>query len=388
MRIYNDPAHNKPSSHGEQLVKAYFLRKAIEEAVQEQYFSPLADVTQMPKNMGKTIEVYVHIPILDDRNINDQGIDATGKRIEEGNLYGSSRDVGTITAKMPVLSEVGGRVNRVGFTRKVIRGTFQKYGFFTDYTRESVDFDSEPDLEEYTNREMVKAANKISEDLLQIDLLNAPGVVKYAGQATSNATINETSIVKYEDFARLSVDLDNNLTPKATKIIAGSRMVDTRTLPSGRVAFVGSEVIQTARKMKDYHDDPAFISVEKYADSTNIMNGEVGTIDQFRLVVVPNMMYWAGKGAAVADDKAMHTTNGKADIFPILVVGSESFTTIGFQTSGKNAKFEIINKKPSSETANLHDPYGQRGFMSIQWYYGILITRPERIGLIKTALPL
>lgn len=389
MRIYNDPANGKPSSIGEQLVKTYYMRKAIEEAAKEQYFSQLADTQTMPKHSGKVIEAYVHIPILDDRNVNDQGIDATGKRIEDGNLYGSSKDVGTITGKMPILSEIGGRVNRVGFTRKVIRGTFQKYGFFSDYTRESVDFDSETDLEEFVNREMVKAANEINEDLIQIDLLNSPGIVKFGGAATSNATVDDTSLVEYEDFARLTVDLDNNRTPKSTKVIKGSRMTDTRTINSGRVMFCGSEAIQHLRKMVDYHGEAAFISVEKYSDGGGeIMNGEVGVIDQFRIVVVPEMMKWAGAGATVADDKGIYTTGGKADIFPMLVVGSESFTTIGFQTSGKSVKFEIIHKKPSSEMANLADPYGERGFMSIKWFYGFMIIRPERIALIKTALHL
>jgi len=388
MRIYNDPANGKPSSAGPQLRKAFYMKNALEEAVKEQYFTQLADVTAMPKNHGKVIERYVHIPILDDRNVNDQGIDATGKVIKDGNLYGSSKDVGTITAKMPLLSEVGGRVNRVGMTRKTIKGTFQKYGYFTDYTQESMDFDTEEDLEQQVTREMVKAANEITEDLLQIDLLNAAGVVVYGGSATEDAEVDETALVQYEDFARLSVTLDNNRTPKNTKIISGSRMIDTKTLNAGRVMYVGSEIIQHVRKMKDYHDEPAFISVEKYANGGEILRGEVGAIDQFRLVVVPEMMKWAGKGKAVSDDKAIHTTDGKADIFPMLVVGSEAFTTIGFQTSGKNTKFVIYHKKPGEANANADDPYGERGFMSIKWYYGFMVLRPERIALIKTALPL
>ena len=386
--MYNDPSNGKPSSHGVQLVKAYYMKSALEEAVKEQYFTQLASTTDMPKNHGKHIERYVHIPLLDDRNVNDQGIDATGKVIKDGNLYGSSKDVGTITAKMPMLSEVGGRVNRVGFTRKTIKGTFQKYGYFTDYTQESMDFDTEEDLEAQVNRQMIQAANEITEDLLQIDLLNSAGVVVYGGAATQDSEVDETSLVQYEDFARLSVTLDNNRTPKNTKVITGSRMIDTRTINSARVMYMGSEAIQHLRKMKDYHDEPAFISVEKYANAAEILRGEVGTIDQFRIIIVPEMMKWAGKGATVADDKNMHTTDGKADIFPMLVVGSEAFTTIGFQTSGKNTKFVIYHKKPGEGAANFDDPYGERGFMSIKWYYGFMVLRPERIALFKTALPL
>ena len=46
--------------------------------VKEQYFTPLADVTHMPKHMGKKIKIYHYLPLLDDRNVNDEGLDAGG----------------------------------------------------------------------------------------------------------------------------------------------------------------------------------------------------------------------------------------------------------------------------------------------------------------------
>lgn len=388
MRVYADPIKGKESSIGEQIVTAYFERKAVEEAAPEQYFTQLASVKMMPKNSGKTIERYVHIPLLDDRNINDQGINALGKKIENGNLYGSSRDVGTVTRKMPVIDENGQRVNRVGFKRRKIKGTMQNFGYFTEYSRDSLDFDTENDLEQYVNSQMISTASQITEDLLQIDLLNAAGTIYYGGTAQSDTEMNETSKVAYEDLARLSVALDNTRTPKNTTVITGSMKVDTKTLPAARVMFVGPDLIQQLRKMKDYHGDAAFIPVQKYGDATTILRGEIGTVDQFRIVVNPEMMKWEGVGAVVADDKGIYTTEGKADIYPMLVVGDDAFTTIGFHPTGTNTKFEIIHVKPGSGNASNADPYGKRGFMSIQWWYGFMVHRPERIALAKTVVEL
>lgn len=388
MRVYADPIKGKESSIGEQIVTAYFERKAVEEAAPEQYFTQLASVKMMPKNSGKTIERYVHIPLLDDRNINDQGINALGKKIENGNLYGSSRDVGTVTRKMPVIDENGQRVNRVGFKRRKIKGTMQNFGYFTEYSRDSLDFDTENDLEQYVNSQMISTASQITEDLLQIDLLNAAGTIYYGGTAQSDTEMNETSKVAYEDLARLSVALDNTRTPKNTTVITGSMKVDTKTLPAARVMFIGPDMIQQLRKMKDYHGDAAFIPVQKYGDATTILRGEIGTVDQFRIVVNPEMMKWEGVGAVVADDKGIYTTDGKADIYPMLVVGDDAFTTIGFHPTGTNTKFEIIHVKPGSGNASNADPYGKRGFMSIQWWYGFMVHRPERIALAKTVVEL
>lgn len=459
QQFKNPPA--TPSSVGSQITNEYYQKKALIEAAKEQYFGQLADVTSMPKNMGKKIKRYHYLPLLDDANINDQGIDAAGVTIDSakyyatlpdlvvtfaveadataaasavnaveagvavktgtvspwtvtfsklalaggtqaqvdnivaavpgtqykrgsGNIYGSSKDIGTISGKLPVLSENGGRVNRVGFKRKEIEGTLEKFGFFDEYTQESLDFDTDAELMMHINREMVMGANEITEDSLQIDLINAAGVVKYAGNATSTATVGADDLVSYSDLMHLAIDLDNNRTPKHTTAITGTRMVDTRTIPACRVAYIGSELLPTFKAMKDLHTNPAFIPVEKYAAGGTTLNGEVGSVDNFRLVVVPEMLKWAGAGADASADSANYETNGKFDVFPILVVGNESFTTIGFQTDGKTVKFKITHKKPGDETADRNDPYGETGFMSIKWYYGFMALRPERIALIKT----
>lgn len=365
----------------------FYQRKSLMEQAKVEHFGQLADTTTMPKNMGKKIKQYVWIPLLDDANVNDQGINASGAVISNGNLYGSSKDIGTIEGKLPTLSETGGRVNRVGFKRRVIEGTFQSYGFFDEYTQESVDFDSEPDLLQHVNREMLRGAHEIQEDKLGIDLILNAGTVRYAGNATSNATIGADDVVTYRDLMNLNIILDNNRTPKKTTIISGTRMVDTRVIPASRVMFVGSELLPTLYGMVDLHGDPAFIPVEKYAAGTTLLNDEAGSIGHFRIVVVPEMVKWAGAGVDDVGGLSYETGN-KCDVFPMLVVGDESFTTIGFKTGGAGAKFTIYHKKPGEASADRTDPYGKTGFMSIQWYYGFMALRPERIAVLKTAAKL
>ena len=383
--FYNDPAGGKPSTVGVQMRDFYYAKDAITEVAKEQYFTQLASTTDMPKHFGQRIKRYIYVPLLDERNKNDQGIDATGVVIANGNLYGSSKDVGKISGKMPVLSESGGRVNRVGFVRKTLEGTFQNYGYFMDYSEDSLNFDTDEQLMQHINREMLKGANEISEALIQLDLLNNAGITKYAGKALSAGAIDKTSLVTFQDLVNLTTDLDNNRTPKDTKINTGSTKIDTRTINAARLLYIGSEVKNTLRKMTDFFNNPAFVGVQHYADGTKPLRGEIGSIDEFRIIVVPEMMKWEGAGATSTADDGIHVTGGKADVFPMLVVGSESFTTIGFQSDAKSVKFKIIHKKPGPEMATPADPYGKMGFMSIQWWYGFMVIRPERIALIKTA---
>lgn len=378
---------------GSEQVNTFFhLKTALIEARKEQYFSPLASTTNMPKHFGKSIKVYEYVPLLDDRNSNDQGLDASGASYVNGNLYGSSKDIGNITSKLPVLTENGGRVNRVGFTRLMREGSLSKFGFFTEFTQEALDFDSDSDLMNHLARELMNGAVQITEAVLQKDLLAGAGTILFAGTASSNGTVSGegagAAVVTYQNLMRLDQILTDNRTPKQTKVITGSRMVDTKTIPSARIMYIGSELVPVIMAMKDLFDNQAFIPVQHYGDAGTVLNGEIGTVAGFRIVVVPEMLHWAGAGADVGTNPGYRVSGGKYNVYPMLVVGDDSFTTIGFQTDGKTVKFSVLTKMPGRETADRDDPYGERGFSSIKWYYGILVKRPERIALVKCVAPI
>jgi N4-gp56 family major capsid protein len=322
-----------------------------------------------------------------------------------GNFYGSSKDVGTITSKIPALSETGGRVNRVGMKRIELEGSIEKFGFFTEYTQDSMNFDTDEELMMHLNSEVIKAANELTEDQLQIDLLNAAGVVRYTGSATSTATLqgndiaspfasdNTNDAVTYDDLVKLGIELDNNRCPKNSTLIAGSRMVDTKVVNAARYIYIGSELLPTIMRMTDYHGNKAFIPVAQYASAGTVARGEVGAIDNFRFIVVPEMMHWDAAGAEVGalnEEGSVYRYSATADgaalkfnVYPMLVVGEGSFTTIGFQTDGKSVKFQTKHVAPG-DNHTTDDPYGEMGFHSIKWWYGFLTLRPERIALVKT----
>jgi N4-gp56 family major capsid protein len=243
-------------------------------------------------------------------------------------------------------------------------------------------------LYEHLSRELVTGATQMAEAILQMDLLAGAGVTVFSGAATADGEITAEggtpSIVDYDDLSRLHTILKDNRSPMQTKVITGSRMIDTKTINSGRVMYIGTELESTVKRMVDPFGNQAFIPVNQYADAGTLLNGEIGTIDQFRIVVVPEMLHWAGEGAAVSSNPGYRATSGNYDVFPMLTIGGESFTTIGFQTDGKTVKFKIITKMPGEKTADRTDPFGETGFSSIKWYYGSLIMRPERLAVIKT----
>ena len=409
MLNYNAPIDGTKSTidektNSDQMNTFFYLKKAIIQSRKEQFFMPLASTENMPKHFGKTMKCYEYVPLLDDRNINDQGLDASGAKIKDGNLYGSSRDIGLITERLPLLSENGGRVNRVGFTRMTHEGSIHKFGFFYEFTQESLDFDSDAQLKDRLSTELMNGAVQLTEAVLQKDLLASAGTVVYTGTATSDKEVTgegdegKASVLDYRALMRLDQILTDNRTPMQTKVITGSRLIDTKTVPACRVAYVGSELVPVLKEMKDLFGNKAFIEVQHYADAGTALNGEIGSIDNFRIIRVPEMLHWAGAGALVTTNPGYRSSNVKKegdgeeteeryDVYPFFVVGDDSFSTIGFQTDGKSVKFNVMTKMPGRETADRNDPYGETGFSSIKWYYGFLCKRPERLGIVKCVAP-
>lgn len=476
VMTYNDPFNSVASKVGPQINTSYWNRKAIVDARKDMYFMPMADVMSMPKNFGKEIKVLQYLPLLDDRNISDQGLDAEGATLtitdwtvsypsnvlsvanagkaaaatainanvgstlvatagadnsagagfatltlvssksylrnaatyltatkdtvlalnlgasvkqNYANLYGSSKDVGTIMGRLPMLTENGGRVNRVGFKRQERIGGIDKFGMFTEFTQESFDFDSDDDLYGHISRELVSGATQLTEAVLQADLLNAATTIAYAGTGATAAISAVTAeggsanILTYANFLRLATILKENRTPRQTTMMTGSRMIDTKTINNGWMMYCGTEMESTLRTMVDSFNNPAFIPVHQYANPSDAVNGEIGAIGDFRIVVVPEMLHNAGAGAAVSANPGYRVTNNRYNVYPMLVVGAESFTTIGFQMGKGGVKFKIITKMPGEAIANRADPYGEIGFSSIKWYYGILVMRPERLAVLR-----
>lgn len=376
----------------EQINTAYWDRRGLYETRKDRYFSSLADVTAMPTHYGKTIRKYNVVPLLDDRNVNDQGLDAAGAKYANGNLYGSSKDIGSIVSKLPIISENGGKVNRVGFSRILLEGTMENYGIYHEITEDAMSFDSMDTLYADISRELISGAVQMSEAMLQIDLLDAAGVERFGGVATSLSTMSGNniyrSVVTYDDLQQMSIQLDNNQCPKTMNMIKGSRMVDTITVDNGRLLYCGSEMLPTLTSMVDYFGKPAFVSVEHYGYSgdhkkgIDLIYGEVGKIGQFRIIIVPEMLSHKGAGALEgANDENYQVTNGHFDVFPLLCIGTDSFTTTGFQTGGSSEfKFKIISQI-AGEVVTLEDPYAKTGFTSLEFWYGFLSLRPERIAV-------
>jgi len=424
-QMYNAGTDTNPSSvdmlpNQEQLNPFYYDRQAVIEANKKAYIGQLSGVRNQPKHAGKEIKKHLIIPLLDDRNINDQGINAAGVVLDpatwtsitadgvvdfthateadaitaagdggtvkqtSGNLYASSKDIATVTALTPVISETGGRNNRVGFSREILTSTMENYGFFYEFTADDLNFDSDPKLYSHLYREAGKAMGEMVEKSLMVDLINNAGIEIYTGNKTSVGTIVAGDKVTLAELRQMNKILNANMCPKDTQVISGSRNIDTKVVGQARYAYTTDDMVMTLEDiMNPITGKHMWAYVEEYADGakysrSNIANGEVGKISNTRFIEHPEMLVFENKGDIA--------TGGGLDVHPILYVGSGSFTQIGFQSNGSKTKFEIIVKKPGKEIADRQNPYGKVGFVSSSYWYGVLVERDDWIGTIYASV--
>jgi len=419
------------STSGANTVTHWHDRLGIKAAIEENLYSQMADRRNMPKRYGKTYKVSKWLHILDDDNMNDQGnlvwdegtgtyvpvtdnagykagnkcfldhrydgADSAAKHAaaladatayansggfpapveiaagtHNGNQYGSSRDVGYVTDNMPVLTEGSTGVNRVGVTKITVETSLKRFGNYLEYSDEVELFSEEPTQIHY-KEELGYMAGQVQDDLTQIDMLNAAGVVAYTGTATSRDTVTDimAGVSAYNLIRKTTKQLFINKAKKTTSVIGASTKISTMPVNAGWTAYIDSDVKYDLESVVDTSGDIAWIPVHKYASSGNVMKGEVGAIHDTRFIESPRQMFWK---------KDEEFNSQAADVHAILYITPESFATVGLQGNNK-----IVFKSKAPGKADSTDVYGLRGFFSYNFFYASIVLQPERIARIECA---
>jgi N4-gp56 family major capsid protein len=387
---------------GANTVTHHYDRAGVKAATADLIYSAFADSKSMPQKYGKTFKISMFQQILDGAGVLDKGLDASGNPTY-GNLYGSSRDLGDITAGLPVLGEGASEVNRVVVTKKTGEVTFNRFGLHLAYTDE-IDLFSE-DRTQMIYREMLgDAAAQVNEDLIQRDMLSGTNVF-YVGSATSRITVgadttdvagadDADSLISYDDTRKIVATLVSNRAKKFTSIITGSTKIDTKTINASYVGIIGPEVKFDLQGVADTFSRPAWIPVNQYGSAATLMPHEVGAINELRFVETERAQKFVAKGAVVPTSYTGTLANGtvaatgggytagevRFNVYPILCPTQGAFATVGLQGWGK-MKFNAKAPGQVSDT----DKYGTRGFFSVNWFYAGIILDESKLLRVETA---
>ena len=407
------------STHGQNTITHYYDKAGVKAANAIAVYAQFSDRRSMPLKMGTTYKVSKWLHIFD-RVMNS----------DFSNGYLNSRDIADVTSGLAgaAIAEGAGKQNEQSITKVTISTNFARYGEMIDFTDE-VEMFSEDMVQVHYREELGLLANRRSEDLVQLDMLSTDNIM-YVGTATSLIEVgtDTTTTGTDDDDSRVSYDLIRkgvrrlvrNRAIKNTSIVTGSTKIDTRTINKAFYAIIGPEVKYdletcvkgevTAGGVAEY----AYVPAYKYADASNLAEGEVGAMNDVRFIESESAVVYRGAGAVTVPAEASDNYAGELstttftdeddvvltratvygrtedaeggvgdtataaleyfDVFPILFPTKGAFATVGLKGHGK-IKFNA--QSPSK--VELINPYGTKGFFSYNMWYAGIILREERL---------
>ena len=146
---------------------------------------------------------------------------------------------------------------------------------------------------------------------------------------------------------------------KLTTILSASPNYGTRPIEAAFIAFAHTNCEGDIRNMA------GFTPVAEYGQRQPICPEEIGSVEDVRYVLSPDLSSFAdGGGTKAGSGVTMISTSGtSADVYPVIFVGKESYGLIPLK--GKEAIVPmVVNMKPSAA-----DPMAQRGYVSWKTYF-------------------
>ena len=211
--------------------------------------------------------------------------------------------------------------------------TVAQYGDYITVT-DVVDYES-PDAVLTEGAELLGEQAALTLDVLTRDILTAGTTVSYVGQ-TSRAAITSADKINTAEIRKAVRILQKNKARKVTTIVNPDDGYNTSPIAPCYVGIVSPEVVFDLKGLTE------FIPVEKYANKANVMEGEVGALDEVRFVMTSEAKVFAGAGAT------------GIDVHCVLILGADAY---GVTRISGEAIRNIIKPLGSAGSA---DPLNQR----------------------------
>ena len=423
------------------------LKAVVEFPKAKRPFSKLVSTYNMPKHNGDTVTQEIRHGMLEETNVLSGNIDPTYAKFAVGKIYSNNGNLfeveeylsdnagvwddalaaamaaatadggikeyspsGIIDGKsssavysgeLVPLPEEGGVYNGLMSKSSLVSAKISFHMIHTKYTERSVDLDSRMGMIARHISDLGDALTEIKEAQVQSALQKVANERRMI--STNNAAtitiddMNGMDVITYETLETFGMELQNARVPMDTEMLKGVDLQDTVTVNDTYIMYINREVLPTLRRLKGPGDVLVWKDARHYAAGTELMEGEVGSIDglDFRFVVAENLEIEKGAGVVVGgvDDTANATTQGNAyvtkdavagnnryDIYSGLVIGADSFTVTGF---GYNST-QAYHIPPKKDVYN--DMTGSVGAVAAKWSFALLPYRPERIRKISFTL--
>ena len=215
-----------------------------------------------------------------------------------------------------------------------VTATVAQYGDYVTLTDKLQFSTFDPILSETAELLGQQAANSL--DQICRDVIIAGTTVQYASTASSRGTVTSSMKLTKAEIQEAVRTLKGNNAMKITKMLKSSNGFNSSPV---NACFVG---IVSEKTEYDLKNQTGWTSVEEYSDTTNLMEGEIGKLDEVRFVSTTNAKVFSAAGS------------GSIDVHGTLILASDFY---GISRISGEAMKNIVKPLGSAGTA---DPLDQR----------------------------
>ncbi len=295
---------------------------------------------QMPKNESDTVVMRRYLPFggVDNRFI-------TGNNV---NSYAQNQiTTEGVTPSADTLQAVD------------ITATLQQYHVLyaiTDKTADLYEDDIAPEMKDQTGERV-----GLIREMVRYGELKSCTNVYYGGTGNSIGTVNGTLSTNL--IRRITRNLKANHAKMITKVLEASPNIATKPVEAGYLVFCHTDMEPAIREL------PGFTNVVAYGTRKPVHEMEIGSVENFRFILSPELAPNINAGAAVGTTGLLSTGGTNIDVYPVIVAAEDAWAQVALR--GQNA-MDVSYIAPGQKDKN--DPLGQRGYIGAKFWFTSKIT--------------
>lgn len=308
---------------------------------------------KMPKNQGDNVVFRRWLPF---GNVDNQWI--TPAVTNAANDYANAHvTVEGVTPSADTLTPVD------------IQATLEQYSALYAVTDKTVDL-HEDDIPSEMKKQVGQRIGLVRE-MVRYGTLQGAGTVLYAGGA-DRATVDAP--ISLPLLRRITRTLRSNHASMITSILAPSPNYETRAVEAGYLVFCHTDVEADIREIN------GFVKVAEYGSRKPVHEMEIGTIENFRFILSPELAPILGAGDDVGAT-GLQATGGNIDVYPCIVTAEDAWGQVALR--GVDS-LDVTYLPPGSKDKN--DPLGQRGYIGAKTWFTSVILNEGWMGVLEVGV--
>lgn len=272
----------------------------------------------------------------------------------------------TFTAATTPLVE-GVTPSGTAFTYSVVDASLKQYGQVIEITDVIEDTNIDPVL----NDAAVQCGENIGRTIegLTFGVVKAGTNVIYMNGTQRSSVNTAVTLAKIRSAVRT---LQSNKAMMVTRMLDPSPDYGTKGIEAAYIAVGHTDLANDIRNLA------GFTPVAEYGSRKPIHERELGSTEDVRFILSPDLPAFADAGGATAG--FVSTSGTSADVYPLLIFGKESYGCVPLKGQGA---VEPVIIPVGQKTKD--DPLGQRGYVGWKTYFTAKILNDAWLVRIETA---